>query len=143
MDVASLHLAKRILELGGEARFIVWSDADLSWALRCAIWARFWNCGQTCICSERIYLDDKVKDRFLPAFVKMARELRIGDPMNGQTDLGPMVSRQEREVSARFVQLAREEGGKVIIGGQEPQGRARGWFYERTIIEDVGQKSSF
>ena len=142
MERASNHVAKLILELGGKAPFIVWNDADLSWALRCAIWARFWNCGQTCICSERIYLDDKVKDRFLPAFVKMARELRIGDPMSGQTDLGPMVSEQEREVSARFVQKAREEGGKVIIGGQEPRGLARGWFYEPTIIQDVGQKSS-
>src|SRR5437660_663374 len=142
MERASGHVAKLILELGGKAPFIVWNDADLSWALRCAIWARFWNCGQTCICSERIYLDDKVKDRFLPAFVKMARELRIGDPMSGETDLGPMVSRQEREVSARFVQQAREEGGKVIIGGQEPHGRARGCFYEPIIIDHVGQKSS-
>src|SRR6266481_9682715 len=92
MERASNHVAKLILELGGKAPFIVWNDADLSWALRCAIWARFWNCGQTCICSERIYLDDKVKERFLPAFVKMARELRIGDPTSKQTDLGPMVS---------------------------------------------------
>src|SRR5467141_1604169 len=128
MERASSHVAKLILELGGKAPFIVWNDADLPWALRCAVWARFWNCGQTCICSERIYLDDKVKDRFLPAFVKMAKELRIGDPMSGQTDLGPMVSEQEREVSAKFVQQAREEGGKVIIGGQEPRGRAKGWF---------------
>src|SRR5437870_3787894 len=142
MERASSHVAKLILELGGKAPFIVWNDADLSWALRCAIWARFWNCGQTCICSERIYLDDKVTDRFLPAFVKMAKELRIGDPTSGRTDLGPMVSEHEREVSAKFVQQAREEGGKVIIGGQEPHGRGRGWFYEPTIIEDVGQKSS-
>src|SRR5947208_8306132 len=67
MERASGHVAKLILELGGKAPFIVWNDADLSWALRCAIWARFWNCGQTCICSERVYLDEKVKDRFIPA----------------------------------------------------------------------------
>src|SRR5437879_1879544 len=72
----------------------------------------------------------------------LPKELRIGDPMSGQTDLGPMVSEREREVSAKFVQQAREEGGKVIIGGQEPQGRSKGWFYEPTVIEDVGQKSS-
>src|SRR3989475_12315849 len=53
-----------------------------------------------------------------------------------------MVSEQEREVSAKFVQQAREEGGKVIIGGKEPHGRSKGWFYEPTVIEDVGQKSS-
>jgi acyl-CoA reductase-like NAD-dependent aldehyde dehydrogenase len=142
MERASNHVAKLILELGGKAPFIVWNDADLSWALRCAIWARFWNCGQTCICSERIYLDDKVKDRFLPAFVKMAKQLRIGDPTNSQTDLGPMVSEQERETSVKFVQLAKDEGAKVIVGGEKPEGHSKGWFYEPTVIEDVNQKSS-
>src|SRR3989475_11232811 len=90
MERASNHVAKLILELGGKAPFIVWNDPALSWAVRGAIWARFWNCGQTCICSERIYLDDKVKDRFLAAFVTLLRELRIGDLMSGQTDLGPL-----------------------------------------------------
>ncbi len=142
MERASGHVAKLILELGGKAPFIVWNDADLSWALRCAIWARFWNCGQTCICSERVYLDEKVKDRFLPAFVKMAKALRIGDPRNNGTDIGPMVSEQERETSIRFVELAKEEGGKVILGGEKPRDRTKGWFYEPTVIEDVGQKSS-
>jgi len=142
MERASNHVAKLILELGGKAPFIVWNDADLSWALRCALWARFWNCGQTCICSERVYLDEKVKDRFLPAFVKMAKALRIGDPRSNGTDIGPMVSEQERETSIRFVELAKDEGGKVIIGGEKPKDRGKGWFYEPTVIEDVGQKSS-
>jgi len=142
MERASNHVAKLILELGGKAPFIVWNDADLSWALRCAVWARFWNCGQTCICSERIYLDEKVKDRFIPAFARMAKELRIGDPTNRQTDLGPMVSEKERETSVKFVQQARDEGGKVIVGGEKPKGHDKGWFYEPTVIEDVGQRSS-
>src|SRR5215472_7830434 len=80
MEHASNHLPKLVLELGGKAPFIVWQDADLSWALKCAIWARFWNCGQTCICSERMYVDKKIKDRFVPAFVRMAKELRVGNP---------------------------------------------------------------
>src|SRR5207245_9897339 len=63
MERASNHVAKLILELGGKAPFIVWNDADLSWALRCAIWARFWNCGQTYIFSFRLYVHDVVIDR--------------------------------------------------------------------------------
>src|SRR5579875_1856394 len=76
MQSASGHVAKVLLELGGKAPLIVWNDADMEWALKCAIWARFWNCGQTCICAERMYLDEKIKDRFLNSVVNVAKSLR-------------------------------------------------------------------
>jgi acyl-CoA reductase-like NAD-dependent aldehyde dehydrogenase len=88
-----------------------------------------------------MYVDEKIKGRFLPAFVRMAKQLRVGDPMNPNTDLGPMVSQQERDTSMKFVEQAKDEGGKIIIGGFKPKDR-HGWFYEPTVIEDVGQKST-
>ena len=142
MQRASHHLPKLVLELGGKAPFIVWHDADLPWALKCAIWARFWNCGQTCICSERMYVDQKIKDKFVPAFVRMAKELRIGNPLQSDTDLGPMVNREERETSMSFVNKAKEEGDRIIVGGEKPSFPRRGWFFEPTVIEGVKQKSS-
>ena len=142
MEHASNHLPKLILELGGKAPFIVWHDADIPWALKCAIWARFWNCGQTCICSERMYVDEKITDKFVPAFVRMAKDLQVGDPLASDTDLGPMVSREERETSLGFVSSAREEGDKIIIGGEKPTSHEKGWFFEPTVIEDVKQRSS-
>src|SRR6266568_5019912 len=141
MERASGHVAKLVLELGGKAPFIVWHDADIPWALKCAIWARFWNCGQTCICSERMYVDEKVKDKFVPEFVRMAKNLRIGDPLQPGTDLGPMVSREERQTSMNFIEKAEEEGDKVIIGGDRPPSRDKGWFLEPTIIGGVKQQS--
>jgi lactaldehyde dehydrogenase / glycolaldehyde dehydrogenase len=141
MAHSSNHLPKLILELGGKAPFIVWHDADIPWALKCAIWARFWNCGQTCICSERMYVDEKIKDKFVPAFVRMAKELRLGDPLQAGTDIGPMVSEQERETSIGFVKKAEEEGDKIIIGGEKPGSQSKGWFFEPTVIEDVKQES--
>lgn len=141
MAHGSNHLPKLILELGGKAPFIVWHDADIPWALRCAVWARFWNCGQTCICSERMYVDEKIMDKFVPAFVRMAKELRLGDPLLAGTDLGPMVSKEERETSIGFVRKAREEGDKIIIGGETPSSPGKGWFYEPTVIENVDQAS--
>lgn len=141
MAHSSNHIPKLILELGGKAPFIVWHDADIPWTLRCAIWARFWNCGQTCISSERMYVDEKVKDKFVPAFVRMAKELRLGDPLEQGTDLGPMVSKEERETSIDFVSKARQEGDKIIIGGEKPSSPGKGWFYEPTIIENVKQES--
>ncbi len=139
---ASAHVPKLILELGGKAPFIVWHDADLPWALKCAIWARFWNCGQTCICSERMYVDERIRDKFVPAFVRMAKQLRIGNPVESGIDLGPMVSKEERETSKKFVQSARDEGDKIIIGGAAPSQLDKGWYFEPTIIEDVKQTSS-
>src|SRR6266487_5531905 len=128
MEHASNHLPKLVLELGGKAPFIVWRDADLPWALKCAIWARFWNCGQTCICSERMYVDEKIKDKFVPAFVRMAEDLRLGSPLEPDTDLGPMVSKEERETSMSFIEKARAEGDKIVIGGEKPSAPKQGWF---------------
>lgn len=140
MERASNHVAKLILELGGKAPLIVWHDADIEWALRCAIWARFWNCGQTCICSERIYVDEKIRKKFVPAFVKRTKELRMGDPLDSNTDIGPMVSEEQRETSRQFVEKAREEGGEILTGGSEPS--TKGWFFEPTVIENVPQNST-
>jgi lactaldehyde dehydrogenase / glycolaldehyde dehydrogenase len=142
MSHSSIHLPKLILELGGKAPFLVWHDADMPWALKCAIWARFWNCGQTCICSERMYVDERIKDKFVPAFVRMVKDLRLGDPLREDTDLGPMVSREERETSMDFVRKATQEGDRIIMGGERPLNADKGWFFEPTVIEDVKQKSS-
>jgi acyl-CoA reductase-like NAD-dependent aldehyde dehydrogenase len=139
MESASGHVGKVLLELGGKAPFIVWNDADMAWALKCAVWARFWNCGQTCICAERMYINEKIKDKFVSSFAKAAGSLRIGNPFSSKTDLGPMVSEKERKTTESFVEKAREEGDKIIIGGSEPKGK--GWFYNPTIVEDNDQKS--
>jgi len=120
MQSASGHLAKVLLELGGKAPLIVWRDADLDWALKCAIWARFWNNGQTCIAAERMYVDSEIREKFVPAFVEAAKSLKIGDPTEPGTDLGPMVSKEERETSESFIRKAVEENDKIIIGGLTP-----------------------
>jgi acyl-CoA reductase-like NAD-dependent aldehyde dehydrogenase len=142
MQSASNQLGKLILELGGKAPFIVWRDADIEWALRCAVWARYWNCGQTCISSERMYLDEGIKAKFLPKFVEMSKALRIGNPTAQGTDLGPMVSSKERETSERFIELAEGEGSKIILGGGHPQSMKKGWYLEPTIIDGVAQDSA-
>jgi acyl-CoA reductase-like NAD-dependent aldehyde dehydrogenase len=141
MQRASNQLGKLILELGGKAPFIVWRDADIEWALKCAVWARYWNCGQTCISSERMYLDDSIKDKFLGKFVQMSKALRIGDPMAQGTDLGPMVTKKERSTSEHFIELAEREGSKIILGGGHTPPMRKGWYLEPTVIEGVRQDS--
>jgi lactaldehyde dehydrogenase / glycolaldehyde dehydrogenase len=141
MKSASNQIGKLILELGGKAPFIVWKDADMEWALRCAIWARFWNCGQTCISSERMYLDGSIKEKFMAGYTRMAKGLRIGDPLSDKTDLGPMVSEKERSTSEKFIKLAVDGGSKLILGGAPPKSMSRGWYLEPTVIDDVEQDS--
>src|SRR5487761_291867 len=141
MERAASHVAKLILELGGKAPLIVWNDADIEWTLKCAVWARFWNCGQTCVCSERMYVDEKVKDKFIPAFTRQVENLRIGDPTNPGTDLGPMVSKRARETTEGFVEREKDEGGKILTGGSEPKDMKKGFFFKPTIIDNVDQDS--
>lgn len=142
MRTASGHAPKLILELGGKAPFIVWSDAEMGWALRCAIWARFWNCGQTCISAERIYVDEKVRKRFVRAFVRRARDLRLGDPAQPDTDLGPMVSDEQRRKCLDFVKEAEDQGGRILTGGADKrESPKRGWFMRPTVIEGLPQDS--
>jgi lactaldehyde dehydrogenase/glycolaldehyde dehydrogenase len=142
MERASNHLAKLTLELGGKAPLIVWHDADMAWALKCAIWARFWNCGQTCICSERMYIDEKIRDKFTSHFVKAAEDLRIGDPTSSNTDLGPLVSMSARQSIEGFVKKASEEGGRVLTGGSELERLKEGAYYRPTVIDQLTQDST-
>jgi lactaldehyde dehydrogenase / glycolaldehyde dehydrogenase len=142
MEAASGHVAKVLLELGGKAPLVVWRDANIEWALRCALWARFWNCGQTCICAERIYLDEEIKDRFLSAFVRAVSQLKIGDPTSADVDIGPLVSADQRKIVANFVRGAKEErGDKILSGGRVPEHRKNGFFFEPTVIEVAKQES--
>lgn len=141
MESASGHVAKVLLELGGKAPLIVWKDADLDWALKCALWARFWNCGQTCISAERMYLHSEIKEKFLKMFVQAVQNLTVGDPTLRDTDLGPMVTGKERQTSESFIQKAKDEDDRIIIGGSRPRGLSNGYYLEPTVIEVNSQKS--
>ncbi len=141
MRDSSNHVARLVLELGGKAPFIVWGDAELDWAVKNAIWARFWNAGQTCICAERIYVDERLASKFIPAFVKAAKALRLGDPTT-QVDMGPQVSKSELEVREKFVQKSLEEGAKLLTGGARPPYLPKGYYYEPTVLENVAQDST-
>lgn len=127
------------LELGGKAPFIVMDDADLDLAVRNAVTARFMNCGQVCTCNERTYVHRRVYDEFLERYIATARALRIGDPMEVGTDLGPKVNLAELEKIERMVARAREQGAEVALGGRRPAGEQfqRGYWYEPTVLVGV------
>ena len=129
------------LELGGKAPFIVMDDCDLDAAVKAAVFSRFVNCGQVCICNERTYVHKKIADKFISEFLLQTRELKVGDPLESGTRLGPKVNRDELEKVERYVDEAQKGGARVLLGGKRPKGAdfARGHWFEPTVIVDVRQ----
>jgi lactaldehyde dehydrogenase/glycolaldehyde dehydrogenase len=123
------------LELGGKAPFIVAEDADIGAAVRAAVLSRFENCGQICICNERMYVHEKVADEFLERFVKAVRALKVGDPTT-LVDVGPKFSGPELEKVERMVTAARAAGAEVLTGGNRlTEGEfSRGHWFEPTVM---------
>jgi lactaldehyde dehydrogenase/glycolaldehyde dehydrogenase len=129
------------LELGGKAPFIVMDDCDIDEAVRTAVFARFLNCGQVCICNERTYVHKRIADKFISAFVSAVQKLSVGDPLERSVNIGPKVNREELEKVERYVEEARKGGAQILTGGGRPQGPEfkRGHWFEPTVITGVRQ----
>ncbi len=129
------------LELGGKAPFIVMDDCDLDQAVATAVFSRFLNCGQTCICNERTYVHKRIAKEFLARFVAAVQKLKVGNPLQAGTQIGPKVNRQELEKVEGYVQRAVKAGARVATGGQRKTGRgfSKGYWYEPTVLTDVRQ----
>ncbi len=129
------------LEMGGKAPFIVMDDADLDSAVKTAVFSRFFNCGQVCICNERTYVHKRIAGRFISRFLEEVKQLKLGDPLEAGVQVGPKVSRQELEKVERFVEEARGGGAEVATGGKRPGGEqfSHGYWYEPTVITKVRQ----
>lgn len=131
------------LELGGKAPFIVFEDADLDAAVESAVAMRMMNNGQTCVCNERTYVQQGVYDEFVRRYVAAVESLRVGDPRDDATQVGPKVSRDELENVERLVSEAVAEGAVVVSGGQRLSGAGyeRGYWYAPTVVTDLPERS--
>lgn len=127
------------LELGGKAPLIVMDDADLDVAIPSAVTSRYMNCGQVCICNERTYVHRSRYDEFVERYVTAVRALKVGDPMDPATDIGPKINRTERDKVAAMVDDARAAGANVALGGHvlEDGDQANGHWYAPTVLTDV------
>jgi acyl-CoA reductase-like NAD-dependent aldehyde dehydrogenase len=129
------RVARVNLELGGKDPFIVCADVarEVEVAARGGAWAAYLNAGQVCTSAERFYVASEVFDDFLQAFVDHTRTLRVGDPFEDQTDIGPMVSAAQREKVEAQVAAAVAAGAELVVGGDHA-GRERGHFYSPAVI---------
>ena len=134
---ASAGNLKRVqLELGGKGANIVFEDADITNAVNGSAFAIFHNQGQACIAGSRLMLHEKIADRFLDHFLKLAASIRLGDPLDPTTEMGPLTSRLHQERVLNFCRVAQSEGGEILLGGKAPSAAAlqRGCFVEPTVV---------
>jgi betaine-aldehyde dehydrogenase len=133
---------KRVnLELGGIDPLIVFEDADLDVAVPGAAWARFLNNGQVCTSAKRIYVVGAIAEPFIERFVAHTRSLRVGDPMQPDTDLGPMISERARVRVEAQVQRAIADGARLLEGGRRLD-VGPGYFFSPTVLADVHPTNS-
>lgn len=129
------NLKKVQLELGGKGANIVFEDANLMAAVNGAAWAIFHNQGQACIAGSRLVLHEKIADAFLEKFIPLARSIRLGNPMDPQTEMGPLTSLMHRDRVLSYVDVARNEGAEILAGGKAPGGAlAAGCYVEPTVV---------
>ena len=134
-SVAGQHLKKVVLELGGSDPFIVLPDADIALAATQAVAARTVNSGQSCVAAKRFIVCDAVYDAFLERFVSGMRALRVGDPRDEATQIGPIATESVRDGLARQVSESIAAGARVLLGGST-DGLA-GFFYPPTVLVDI------
>ncbi len=125
-----------VLELGGSDAFVVLADADVETAARAAVRARFTNGGQSCVCAKRFIVEQAVADAFVEHFVAGTRALRVGDPTDPDTDVGPLARADLRDTLQRQVDASVRLGATVASGGRN--GSSPGWFYEPTVLLGTG-----
>lgn len=137
MEVASRRMVRTTLELGGKGPAVVCDDADLETLARTLILAGMGNSGQVCSAQTRILVPATRHDQFVDAMVSAGAALRVGDPMDPATEIGPLTLRRQRDRVESYLHRGRAEGARVVLGGGRPAGLDRGWFIEPTIFDDV------
>ena len=137
---AAPKFKKLSLELGGKNPNIVFSDCDFEAALKTTMLSSFSNQGQICLCGSRVFIERPIYEKFRDAMVEKAGKLKIGDPNSEETVLGALVSEPHMNKVLSYIDLAKEEGGTILTGGNrvKPEGRCEnGYFVEPTIIEGL------
>ncbi len=155
-SIAAPLFKKLSLELGGKNPNIIFADCNYDEMLETTVRSSFSNQGQICLCGSRIFIERPIYERFKTDFVERVKKLKIGDPLDEKTNVGAVVSKQHLEKVLSYIELAKEEGGKILTGGNSldlsnenykldesnPKSKIQnpklaGWFIEPTVIEDL------
>ncbi len=136
MELASRNLTKVVLELGGKDPMIVLEDADLERAARGAVWGAFTNCGQVCSSIERVYVQQSVAAEFIDKVVALSKNLKVGDPLEAGTDVGPLAVPAQVDIVEGHIQDAKEKGAHILVGGEKVKD-VPGYYFKPTVLTEV------
>lgn len=137
MTAAAPGLKRVSAELGGKAPNLIFASADLDAAVAGSMRSAFFNQGEVCLATPRFLVEQSVYEPFLEKFLAAARALRLGDPLDPATEMGPLVSRGHYERVMDYVQVGRDEGARLLTGGGRPAGLERGYYLEPTVFSEV------
>ena len=134
---AAANLKKTVLELGSNDAYMILDDADVELAVEKCVKGRIYNNGETCIAAKRFIATEAVYDEFREKFVKGMKALKLGNPTNSETDLGPMARKDLREKLHEQVQKSVQNGAEILCGGELPDGE--GYYYPATVLAQVSE----
>ncbi|HUP16746.1 MAG TPA: aldehyde dehydrogenase family protein [Acidimicrobiia bacterium] len=136
VEASAGNLKRLQLELGGKGANIIFDDADLDLAVQGSAFAIYHNQGQACIAGSRLLLHESIADPFLEKFIELSRTIRLGDPLDPQTEMGPLTSPGHRDRVLNYVKIAVDEGGEVLVGGAAPEdpALANGCYVMPTVV---------
>ena len=138
MRLAGETLKRVSLELGGKSPNIVFADANLADAIPSSVWSIYYSAGQSCEARSRVLVEQSVYDEFVSQFAEKARALKVGDPLDAETQMGSLISTTHRDKVHRFVATGRDEGAEVVAGGEPGDGK--GAFYPPTVLANVDNR---
>ena len=135
MRLASDPIKRLSLELGGKSPNIVFADADLDDAIPSSVWSIYYSAGQSCEARSRVLVEESIYDDFVARFAEATKNLKVGDPLDAETQVGSLISGLHRDKVHGFVEAGRDEGAEVVTGGEAPDGK--GFFYPPTVLAKV------
>jgi acyl-CoA reductase-like NAD-dependent aldehyde dehydrogenase len=137
MDGASKTVKRLSLELGGNAPVLIFPDVDLERVAASAVAAKFRNGGQVCISPQRFFVHGEIAEKFTGSVSSMVAKLRVGNGMEPESNVGPLINARQRDRVEEMVGQARSSGANIPVGGKRPADRPRGYFYEPTVVKDL------
>jgi betaine-aldehyde dehydrogenase len=135
MQAAAVNITRVSLELGGKSASVVFADADLDVAIPKSLWSVFDNAGQDCCARSRQFVQRPVYDEYVERFAAATAAIRVGEPLDEQTEMGPLISQGQRQTSLDYLAIGQEEGGRLVTGGVQPD--RDGYFLTPAVLADV------
>jgi succinate-semialdehyde dehydrogenase/glutarate-semialdehyde dehydrogenase len=139
--VSQMGLKRSIMEMSGNGPTVVTADADIERAAEAAVYGAYYNAGQVCVATERLIVLDEVHDEFVEAAIKAAEVVRLGDPFDDATNMGPLNNAATADKMDRHMADAVERGAQILVGGKRATGHPTDLYYEFTVVDNVPEDS--